>query len=70
MDKFWYFTLHRPPAPGAIPPGAVDVEIWDRRMKVLGTTDHPQEFYALGEVAYSEPLTAEQIADYELRDDN
>lgn len=50
-----YMTTQRPPGPGAVPRGAVNVESFDDK------TDG-----AWGYVEYSKPLTQEQIDDYEL----
>ena len=56
-----YYLISRPAAPGAIPKGAENIANFDSRQMVpeIGRE-------AWGYVEYTEPLTAEQIADYEL----
>ena len=58
---YWYYTTHRPPAPGAIPSGAVECESYDTRTYIPNIDDQ-----AWGKAAYNHPLTDEQVSDYEL----
>lgn len=61
MGLYRYYTIMRPPMPGAIPPKCVGVCTFDKRMYIeeIGR-------YAWGFVEYSSPLSAKDIADYEL----
>lgn len=61
--KFLYFTLLRPPAPGAIPKaGLVKVESFDRRTFVpcIGRD-------AYGSALYDRELSADEIWEYEMQ---
>ena len=59
-----YYTLMRPPAPGAIPKGATEVEDFGgQRVFEEGRGG----FAAWGWCEYDEPLTDEQVEAYELR---
>jgi hypothetical protein len=56
-----YYCITRPPAPGAIPAGAVDVHFFDERRYV------PEiDRMAWGWAVYAEPLSGDDIHDYEL----
>lgn len=61
MKVYRYYTLYRPPAPGAVPSGFVNAQIWGSRPFVpeINRT-------AWGTVDYAQPLTQRQISDYEL----
>ena len=61
MKRYRYYCLMRPPAPGTIPRGAVEVEYWDARPYVDAIKHH-----AWGYVEYSRPLTDTEIGEYEL----
>ncbi len=60
--KYGYYTLYRPPMPGAIPRGAVEMECLD---------DNPYaediRHNVWGKVWYDRPLTDQEIRDYELK---
>lgn len=60
-----YYTLYRPPMPGGIPKGAVEVRTMGSRPYIseIGHT-------AWGYVDYDRPLTRQEIRDYELASAN
>lgn len=56
-----YYCLQRPPAPGTIPRGVINIEYWDARPFVSEINHH-----AWGYVEYERKLTDAEISDYEL----
>lgn len=56
-----YYTLYRPPSPGAVPKGFTDANVFGERtyIKEIGHA-------AWGTVDYKEPLSQKDISDYEL----
>ena len=62
MAEYKYFCPMRPPQPGAVPKeGLQYVEFFKGRKYVFQIKE-----MAWGYVVYNRPLTAEEIADYEL----
>ena len=60
--EYCYWCTQRPPAPGAIPKGAIDIEYTERYMEDLGG----HMVYVWGIVWYDRELTDKEINDYEL----
>ena len=56
-----YYTIYRPPSPGAVPHGFAAMKVWGSRPYVeeIGHT-------AWGTVDYASPLSQQEIRDYEL----
>lgn len=59
-----YYTTQRPPMPGAVPMRPRPARVEDFGSKA----DTGHGFAAWGFVEYDEPLTAEQMESYELRE--
>lgn len=61
-DRYAYYTIMRPPMPGAIPQGSVEVKDFGDRIFV------PEiERAAWGIAVYDRPLTEDEIWEYELQ---
>lgn len=61
MNRYRYYCIMRPPAPGAIPAGAREVEDYGERCYI------PEiDRMAWGWIEYDNPLTPQKIANYEL----
>ena len=61
MKVYRYYTINRPPSPGAVPKGFVAVKVWGSRPYVseIGHT-------AWGTVDYDHPLSHQEVRAYEL----
>lgn len=59
---FRYICTQRPPMPGGIPRGAVNIEYGEGYMEDFG--GHTVRFW--GAVEYSRPLSDKEVEDYEL----
>ena len=64
VKRFRYFTLYRPPMPGAIPSGAVEAVEFEYPHFVEDVRHN-----AWGFAVYNRPLTEGEISDYELAPD-
>lgn len=59
--KFRYYCLYRPPMPGAVPRGCIELEDFGERKVIL-----EMDCMAWGWVEYDHPLTKSQVEAYEL----
>jgi hypothetical protein len=61
--KYTYYFRNRPPSIGTHPKGAIEVVSW------MPKQETPTGNLAFGYVAYSDPLSTEEIQNYELFED-
>lgn len=64
-NRYRYYTLCRPPMPGAVPAGFIDYDDFDERKFVPAI-----EKFAWGWVEYALPLSPQQEEMYELAHDD
>lgn len=60
-----YFCLERPPAPGAIPKGAINVVCFDDKMDITDAKTGIN-YGAWGFAEYDHPLSGDEVRSYEL----